>query len=72
MNAEEETNITDIELLTDGRIYVFGASSEVLTILDELQGGLDPEISRRLDLQRTSPPSTEVLTTSTSRFPHVR
>ena len=48
MNADDETNITDIELLPDGRIYVFGTSLEVLDVLDELQGGQDATVQRRL------------------------
>jgi hypothetical protein len=48
MNAEDETNVTDIELLPDGRICVFGASAEVLTVLDQLQCGTDPSVSDRL------------------------
>jgi hypothetical protein len=48
MNATDETNITDIELLPNGRICVFGTSLEVLDLLDELQGGLDEKIHRRL------------------------
>lgn len=51
MNADEETNITDIELLPDGRIYVFGTSLEVLDLLDGLQGGQDAAVSRRLQSQ---------------------
>ncbi len=48
MLATDETNITDIELLPDGRICVFGTSLEVLDLLDELQGGQDLVIQRRL------------------------
>lgn len=48
MLAADETNITDIELLPDGRICVFGTSLEVLDLLDELQGGQDLVIQRRL------------------------
>lgn len=48
MNADEETNVTDIELLPDGRICVFGTSAEVLAVLDELQGGKDAAITHRL------------------------
>jgi hypothetical protein len=48
MNADDETNVTDIDLLADGRICVFGASEEVLQVLDALQGGQDPAIRRRL------------------------
>ena len=47
MNADDETNITDIELLPDGRIYVFGTSLEVLEVLDKLQGGQDPAVNLR-------------------------
>lgn len=48
MLATDETNITDIELLPDGRICVFGTSLDVLDLLDELQGGQDLVIQRRL------------------------
>jgi hypothetical protein len=49
MIATDETNITEIELLPDGRICVFGASLEVLEVLDELQANTDGAIRRRLD-----------------------
>lgn len=49
MIASDETNITEIELLPDGRICVFGTSIEVLDVLDELQGGMDSNIRRRLE-----------------------
>lgn len=39
MNADDETSITEINLLPDGRICVFGSSREVLEILDELELG---------------------------------
>lgn len=48
MIATDETNITEIELLPDGRICVFGTSLEVLDVLDELQAGQDATIRRRL------------------------
>lgn len=48
MNATDETNITEIELLPDGRICVFGTSLEVLELLDELQGGCDELVQRRM------------------------
>jgi hypothetical protein len=55
MNAEDETNITEIEILPDGRIYVFGTSLEVLAVLDVLQSGADETVKRRLDsLERLS------------------
>lgn len=52
MDAEDETNVTDIELLPDGRICVFGASAEVLQVLDDLQRGSDGSINARLDMLR--------------------
>ncbi len=48
MDATDETNITEIELLPDGRICVFGTSLEVLELLDELQGGCDELVRRRM------------------------
>jgi len=48
MLADDETNITEIELLMDGRICVFGTSLEVLTVLDALQRGSDIAIQRRM------------------------
>lgn len=52
MNADDESNITEIELLTDGRVCVFGTSVEVLEVLDELQHGADRAVTDRLDLWR--------------------
>ncbi len=52
MNADDEVNITDIELMPDGRIYVFGTSLEVLDVLDALQGGQDDIVSRRIAAQQ--------------------
>ena len=48
MDADEETNITDLELLPDGRIFVFGASREVLQILEDIQCASDGVLSSRL------------------------
>ena len=55
-NADDEVNITDIELLPDGRIYVFGTSLEVLDVLDELQNGRDDVVRRRIESQQTLQP----------------
>jgi hypothetical protein len=49
MNADDETNITDIDLLPDGRICVFGTSVEVLEVLDQLQCGSDHLVRERLE-----------------------
>jgi hypothetical protein len=54
MNADDETNITDIDLLPDGRICVFGTSLEVLEVLDQLQCGADAAVHERLDSLRSS------------------
>jgi hypothetical protein len=55
MIATDETNITEIELLPNGRICVFGTSLEVLDLLDELQGGLDEKVRRRLEASSNPP-----------------
>lgn len=57
MNADDETNITDIDLLADGRIFVFGTSVEVLAMLDVIQGGQDPTVRHRLMLREDVPTS---------------
>ena len=46
--ANDETNLTELEIGPDGRVYVFGASREVLQILDALRNQ-DESIHRRLD-----------------------
>jgi hypothetical protein len=48
MRADDEVNITEIELLPDGRICVFGLSAEVLAVLDSLSDGRDNELRARL------------------------
>jgi hypothetical protein len=50
MQADDETNVTEIELLPDGRICLFGASREVLTVLDELLDGRNEELHQRLQI----------------------
>lgn len=47
MQAENESNITELEILPDGRICVFGASREVLEIFKEM-----PIQSQSVILQR--------------------
>jgi hypothetical protein len=46
--ASDETNLTEIEILPDGRILLFGASREVLEVLDAVQSGRDPAVQSRL------------------------
>jgi hypothetical protein len=62
MLASDETNITEIELLPNGRICVFGTSLEVLDVLDELQGGLDEKVRRRLEASCNSKQSIQIRT----------
>jgi hypothetical protein len=50
--ATDETNITEIELMPDGRIFLFGTSLEVLELLEEMQTGLDSALALRLAAMR--------------------
>ena len=59
MDADEETNITDLELLPDGRIFVFGASREVLQILEDIQCASDGVLSSRLGIALDSKSQTQ-------------
>ena len=45
---QDETTITDITIQPDGRLYVFGASRDVTTMLGELCPN-DPRLQRMLD-----------------------
>lgn len=57
LQADEETPITEISFLPDGRVCVFGMSREVLQLLGELSLG-DPALARRYErLQAASPPN---------------
>jgi hypothetical protein len=67
MHADDETNITDINLLPDGRICVFGTSIEVLELLDELQGGADRNVSSRLEALRGSAAQERLQATAATR-----
>jgi hypothetical protein len=35
----DESNLTELEIGPDGRVYVFGASSEILELLDKVRFG---------------------------------
>jgi hypothetical protein len=54
MDADDEMNVTDIELLPDGRVLVFGMSLEVLHVLDRLQCGADDRVRERMNAERPS------------------
>jgi hypothetical protein len=60
MDAHDETSITDLEIMPDGRIFVFGASSSILEILAELQSSKDSPVSARLQGQVSEQVSTNV------------
>lgn len=49
MLADDEVNITEIEVLANGRVCVFGTSLEVLELLNALQRGSDAAIMQRID-----------------------
>jgi hypothetical protein len=49
----DETNLTEITILPDGRVYVFGLSREVLEVLHALQGD-DPRIQGLLERARAA------------------
>lgn len=48
----DESNVTDIELTRDGRIFVFGTSLEVLDVLNRLRTRNGEEIAARLSSHR--------------------
>ncbi len=47
MQAGEETSVTEIEIGSDGRIYIFGASREVLELMRDI-GFEDEHLRTRL------------------------
>lgn len=53
LQADDETNITELNFLPDGRICVFGMSREVLELLSDLALG-DPALARRRERLRES------------------
>ena len=48
IQPECERDLTEIEILPDGRICVFGTSVQVLEVLDDLAAGTDSGLRRRL------------------------
>ena len=53
MKADDEANITEIEVLPDGRDCVFGTSAEVLAVLDKLHFSRQGSWEQRLGAQPT-------------------
>ena len=69
MKADDEVNITEIELLPDGRICVFGLSAEVLEVLDRLSAGRDNELTKRLSAATTQMTDSVAVTDRRTSFP---
>lgn len=55
-SADEETPITEITIAPDGRIYVFGASAEVLEVMGSLDSQ-NAELRKRIDESRKTAPA---------------
>jgi hypothetical protein len=53
--CDEETSMTEITFLPDGRLCLFGASREILELMDSLQLG-DTSLDSRLASLRTTQP----------------
>lgn len=47
MDAREEESITELEFMPDGRIFIFGASGEILDILNQIQQSRDAVVAER-------------------------
>jgi hypothetical protein len=48
MNLEDESSISEINILPDGRVCLFGASQQVLEILGSIPLG-DPSLKSRIE-----------------------
>jgi hypothetical protein len=48
LKADEETSISELTIAPDGRVFIFGASRQVLQLFDDLNLG-DPALKRRID-----------------------
>ncbi len=48
MSDEEDASISEINILPDGRVCLFGASQQVLEVLDAIPLG-DPALRTRID-----------------------
>jgi hypothetical protein len=65
---DEETNVTDITIEPDGRVYVFGTSRRVLEVLEQLRPD-DPRVCRLLGHVRRLESRANVEVTACSRQP---
>lgn len=52
VSLEDDSSISEINILPDGRVCLFGASQQVLEILDAIPLG-DPTLRSRIDCIRT-------------------
>lgn len=52
MSLEDDSSISEINILPDGRVCLFGASQQVLEMLDAIPLG-DPALRNRIDCLRT-------------------
>jgi hypothetical protein len=57
VDAKDETSLTELELMPDGRIFVFGASGPILEILSQLQAPDDRSVTSRLQGVSPNPSS---------------
>ena len=53
VGREDDSSISEINILPDGRVCVFGASQLVLEILDAIPLG-DPALTSRIECLRTA------------------
>lgn len=56
---DDETSVTEITFLPDGRICLFGASREVLQLLMELNLG-DSSLNQRFSMIQSTTPSVDL------------
>jgi hypothetical protein len=48
LGMEDESSLSEISILPDGRVYLFGASRQVLELLQAIPLG-DPALAERID-----------------------
>jgi hypothetical protein len=53
VSSEDDSSISEISILPDGRVCLFGASRQVLEVLDAIPLG-DPALRDRIERLRTS------------------
>lgn len=53
VNSDDETSLSEITILPDGRVYVFGMSQQMLEVLQTLQSG-DARLRHLLEQVRRS------------------